>query len=210
MVLASWFALVEPVEEARERARLVEVADAVEARVGPQRPAQARVVVAQRAEVELLDPAARVVEQRELVQQRRLQLERWAGFQRLPRAQPCERRREPRPSSTARRTSPRGRDPRRGSPPRGRPCAAPRAPASSASSVLDRRRPETCSSLSTQALNPGTSSTANALSGRHVGKTRVSGSFRCREHRVVLERVGRDRRSCTRRPRGTARAGPSW
>ena len=48
--------------------------------------AQARVVVAQRAQVELLDPAARVVHEGQPVQQRRLELQRLAAAGGLPGA----------------------------------------------------------------------------------------------------------------------------
>ena len=57
---------------------------------GPSFRRQARVVVAQRAQVELLHPAARVVHERQPVQERRLERERLAAVGSAARAQPVE------------------------------------------------------------------------------------------------------------------------
>src|SRR5690348_9383350 len=63
---------VERVEEARERGNLRFVTHGVEAATWAAELEQARALVAPQPEVELLDPAATVIEERELVQERRL------------------------------------------------------------------------------------------------------------------------------------------
>src|SRR5260221_430879 len=81
---------VESVEEAGQRPGHLEVADGVEAGVGAERAPEARVRIAQSAEVVLLDPAAGVVHDREAVQQRRLVARRRARLGAAPAAQLVE------------------------------------------------------------------------------------------------------------------------
>jgi len=61
---------VERIEEAGQGTGVIEIADGVEAGVGSQQAAHASVGVAQRAQVKLLNPAAGVIEQRHVIQQR--------------------------------------------------------------------------------------------------------------------------------------------
>ena len=77
---------VQAIEKARQRDRLREVGDGVVAGVGAERGHPARAGVAQRAEVELLRPAAPVVQHRQVVEQRRTQLLGLLGRRRLPGA----------------------------------------------------------------------------------------------------------------------------
>ena len=92
MVFASWFVSSRRSRNLARGARHLEVADGVESRVRAEGAAHARVGVAQRTQVELLGPAPRVVEQRQFVEQRRLQPERVGGGERAARAKRAEGR----------------------------------------------------------------------------------------------------------------------
>src|SRR4029077_9124237 len=82
---------VQAVEEAGEGPRLLEVADGIETRVGAQREPQTGVVVAQGAEMELLYPAAGVVEESQTVEEGRLQATDGPRVRGLTGARPVER-----------------------------------------------------------------------------------------------------------------------
>ena len=201
--------VVEPVEEARERPGDLEVADRIEARVRPERPAHPRVVVAEGAEMELLNPAAGVIEQRELVKKRRLQRRRRRDVERVPRAEAIKGRvrlragprvGEHRLEAMVRRAAPHlvegivaglQRVEQRREP------AADRPPARRLEArdvrIPRRRR------LRRRTPCPAATSDRRGCPGSSA--PRVRGGVRaCRS----------DRPSCRPRPRGTVAAGPAW